>query len=100
MSARRSLAALTLVLAFAACESRITRENFEKVTDGMSYAQVRAILGSGEDQTATGTGITTYGLATGEARSNRKVYVWKDGHRTITVVFDNGKVVEKIAQGF
>lgn len=99
MTTRPALAALVLLLALAACEARVTRENFEKVSDGMTYAQVQAILGSGEDQTATGTGISGYGLATPEARSHRKVYVWKDGHKTITIVFDNGKVVEKIAQG-
>ncbi|MBM4109355.1 MAG: hypothetical protein FJ255_11215 [Phycisphaerae bacterium] len=97
---RTRIAALVLASLLAGCESKVTDENFAKVTDGMSYAQVEGLLGSGEDQTATGTGIGGAGLLTAETRSKRKVFVWKEGNKIITVVFDDGKVVEKMREGF
>lgn len=99
--ARPALAALVLasLVALSGCESKVTRENYDKVSDGMTYAHVERLLGSGEEQEAGGTGIGGAGLLTGETRSKRKVYLWKDGHKTITVVFEDGKVVEKMTEG-
>jgi len=74
----------TLLLCLAACGSRLTQENFEKVREGMSQQEVREILG----QPADASGASFLGLSSGEA-------VWKDEKTTITVHFLNDRVVSK-----
>lgn len=73
-----------LLLCLAACGSRLTQENFEKVREGMSQQEVRQILG----EPADASGASLLGLSSGEA-------VWKDDKTTITVHFLNDKVVSK-----
>jgi outer membrane protein assembly factor BamE (lipoprotein component of BamABCDE complex) len=73
-----------LLLCLAACGSRLTQENFEKVREGMSQQEVRQILG----EPADASGASLLGLSSGEA-------VWKDDKTTITVHFLNDKVISK-----
>ncbi|HKE42554.1 MAG TPA: outer membrane protein assembly factor BamE [Casimicrobiaceae bacterium] len=74
----------TLLLCLAACGSRLTQENFEKVREGMSQQEVRQILG----EPADASGASLLGLSSGEA-------VWKDDKTTITIHFLNDRVVSK-----
>jgi len=76
--------AATLLLCLAACGSRLTQENFEKVREGMSQQEVRQILG----EPADASGASFLGLSSGEA-------VWKDDKTTITIHFLNDRVVSK-----
>ncbi len=64
--------------------SRITMENFEKISKGMTYNQVVSILGEGELQVSGSTDM----------------YVWSpSGAGTISVVFKNGIVISKSQMG-
>jgi uncharacterized lipoprotein YehR (DUF1307 family) len=85
---------LALPLVLAACEQKITQANFDKVTNGMNSAQVENLLGKGEDQTASGVSIS-YGGAADVKKSPETTMVWKGKSMTITIVFKDGKVVQK-----
>lgn len=78
--ALRPLAAFLAVLAFVAC-SKITPENYERVKEGMTEAEVTAILGPPTESSAMSIlGIT--------GQSSR----WAGKESLITVQFVNGKV--------
>lgn len=84
MRVRRSLSVVILLLWLAACGSRVSQENFDKVHEGMSPKEVREILGEPSDT----EGRSFLGFSSGEA-------VWKDNKTTITVHFLNDQVISK-----
>jgi outer membrane protein assembly factor BamE (lipoprotein component of BamABCDE complex) len=84
MRAHHSIGVAILLLCLAACGSRLTQENFEKIREGMSQKEVREIL----SEPVNAEGASFLGLSSGEA-------VWKDDKTTITVRFLNDKVLTK-----
>ena len=67
-----ALALVTLLLA-AGCASRLTKENYDKLKIGMSYAEVTEILGKADTCAETlGISNCTWG---------------KDGPKTVSVIF-------------
>ena len=84
MRAHRSIAIALLALCIAACESRLSQENFDKINEGMSQKQVREILG----EPSGAEGSSFLGISGGES-------VWRDDKTTITVHFLNDQVVSK-----
>lgn len=97
------LPALLLVcaLTLAGCDQGgvVTLENFEQIQTGMTQAQVEKILGSGKDETpAAGYSIGGGGTLSSKA-SPEKIFVWREGQYSITVIFKDGKVVEKSKTG-
>lgn len=91
--------ALAACLVLGACEEKITAENYDRITNGMTLAQVEKILGTGKDDTShQGTSIGASGIASA-SRSKDQVYVWEDkGGAKIIVIFQDGKVVQKSKQ--
>jgi len=83
-SAAYLAAAIVLSVAFAGC-STVTPENFARVHDGMTEAEVVAILGK-PDETANVALMMRV-----KAVNN----IWKGGGYTITVQFTNGRVRAK-----
>jgi hypothetical protein len=81
----RLVSTLAIALLLVACGSRISQENFNRITDGMPYADVVKILG--EPQSSEGRGAL--GITAGTSK-------WKDGKHQITIVFINGKVLSKV----
>ena len=69
------------------CAGKVSKSNYDKITDGMTTAEVEKILGQGEKASA--------GVSVGNINVTGDVYVWKDGDKEITVVFKDGKVVGK-----
>lgn len=93
--------AFVILLCFmlAACENKISNENYELITNGMSRSSVEDILGPGEKQETGGTSISAAGIA-GSNRSNQIIYSWRKGQAEISVTFDtNGKVINKSKSG-
>jgi len=93
---RLALVCLVLIglgaLTLAGCGSKVTKSNLDKITNGMTLAEVEGILGKGTESTgASGT----VGDLTGSAKS----VTWKDGDKTITINFLNDKVVLKTSSG-
>ncbi|MBI3822896.1 MAG: hypothetical protein HY289_09510 [Planctomycetes bacterium] len=67
-------------------DPRITADNYEKVRDGMTIAQVQAILGSGREM----------GTRPGDREREFEWLSHAGGRRMeIRIVFENGRVVEK-----
>jgi hypothetical protein len=92
-----TLAACAL-LTLAACENKITEDNYAKITPGMDIAQVEGILGPGELQNQGGMGISGGGVASGAVANSQDTYIWKGKSMTITVVTAKGKVVQVYKQ--
>jgi hypothetical protein len=86
----RVFAALAILALWVACGSRITRENYQRIHEGMTREEVIAILGEPTDSAGLGVG----GFSAGTA-------IWKaeDG-TTISVQFVNDKVkARQFSQG-
>lgn len=88
------LGGVLLALPLAGCESKVTNDNFNQITTGMSLAQVEAILGKGENVTPTGMSVSGAGIASSSS-SKDDMYSWKDQGAEITVTIRDGKVVAK-----
>jgi hypothetical protein len=97
--ARLGLALCACVLLIA-CESKVSREKFDKVQVGMTLAQVEDLLGSGSDDTSDG-GLTVNSAGVPDISKGAadKTYVWKAGSGRIVITFSKGKVVQKQATG-
>lgn len=76
--------ALILCAAVAGCGSKLTQENFDKIQNGMSMAQVKAILGEPTEAKSVGVGPFSGVSAT-----------WKDKNTLINIQFVNDKVTLK-----
>ena len=84
MRVDRPIRIAILILVLAACGSRLSQENFDKIREGMSQKEVRDVLG----EPVNAEGSSFLGISGGEA-------VWKDNKTVITVHFLNDKVVSK-----
>jgi uncharacterized protein YcfL len=81
---RMSIAAFLAALLLAACGSKISAENFERIQTGMTQKEVVAILGEPTETSA----ISVAGLSGGMA-------TWREGNTEISVQFLNDKVQAK-----
>lgn len=74
-----------IVLCLAACGTKVTPDNYDRLQSGMSKAQVHAILGTPDD--VTGNEIGGVLSLTKET--------WKTGKHRITVTFGNDALALK-----
>ncbi|WP_293367372.1 DUF3862 domain-containing protein [Nevskia sp.] len=79
------LALLSVVVTIAACSSKVTAENYDKIGPGMSREEVHALLGKPDDSSATDVG--------GVLSLSKET--WTAGKKTLTVTFGNDKVALK-----
>lgn len=93
---------LAAALFLAACSGGINQESYDQIQVGMTQTKVEDILGSGEEQTSGGHGISSGGVLTGSNKSpaNEKTFLWKEGSMQIIVDFKDGAVVSKRKLGF
>ncbi|MBL8502304.1 MAG: DUF3862 domain-containing protein [Rhodocyclaceae bacterium] len=68
----------------AACGSKISAENFERIQNGMTQKEVVALLGEPAETNSVSIGGLSGGMAT-----------WQDGNTVISVQFVNDKVQAK-----
>ncbi|MGQ0546236.1 MAG: outer membrane protein assembly factor BamE domain-containing protein [Betaproteobacteria bacterium] len=80
---RHAVLAFAAALAIAAC-SKVTQENFARIEEGMSEAQVIAILGSPSESNS----VYVLGVSGTASR-------WSSREAVITMRFVNGKVAVK-----
>ncbi|HSC75093.1 MAG TPA: hypothetical protein VLB90_02515 [Pseudomonadales bacterium] len=81
---RQFFAAILLLATLTACGGKLTQENFNKIDNGMPYAEVVKILG--KPQSSEGGGVL--GITAGAS-------VWKDDKHQISITFINEKVASK-----
>src|SRR4051794_9671535 len=83
--------------------SKVTKENYEKIKNDMTLEQVQALLGEGAAQgdgsmVAAQAGVDLTG---GAAPPSTQDYLWENGKKSITVTFTKQKkVVGKQSSGF
>ncbi len=75
-------------------KSDVSKSSYDKITKGMTLEEVEVVLGKGK-ASETGEGLVDV-KANGTSAS---VWVWEDGDKTITVVFENNKVTRKSSVG-
>lgn len=80
----QSLGIVLAALLFAACGSKVSAENFERIQTGMTQKEVVALLGEPTETSAIGVAGLSGGMAT-----------WRDGNTEISVQFLNDKVQAK-----
>lgn len=76
--------AILLLIMLTACGKKLTQENFNRIDNGMPYAEVVKILGEPESSEAGGA----FGITAGTS-------VWRDDTHQVTIVFLNEKVTSK-----
>jgi hypothetical protein len=98
---------LVVCLLLPACgKGKVNQENFDKVTNGMTLKEVEAILGRGtKDESGDGAGIPAqFGIDVGVSNPQRnktgEVYVWEARDKKIKVFLLDGKVTNKLKEGF
>jgi hypothetical protein len=85
---------VTFVFFLFSCTSKISKENYEKISNGMTVSQVEAILGKGESQASSNVDLGDYG-----GNISSEVITWQDGMDVITITFSNGQVLAKAQSG-
>lgn len=73
--------------------SKINQENYNKIQNEMTIAEVEAILGKSTSSNTDSISIPVLGSVSG------KEAVWKDEKTTITITFVNDKVKLKTYKG-
>ncbi|NJO17394.1 MAG: outer membrane protein assembly factor BamE [Thioploca sp.] len=71
-----------LFVILGACVSKINQENYEKIQEGMTSEEVKAILGEPTESKSAGIGGLVSGTST----------IWKADGMTIDIKFLNNKV--------
>ena len=84
MRMRLLLLSIAAAVLSAACGSKISAENFERIRTGMTQKEVAAILGEPTETSAVSIAGLSGGMAT-----------WRDGNTEISVQFLNDKVQAK-----
>jgi hypothetical protein len=90
-----------LGLVSAGCKSKVTKDNYDKIVEGMTLKEVENILGEGKQQSdgsgvAAQVGVNLQGAGGG---GNAQAFVWESDNAKITVYFVNGAVKTKTKTG-
>ena len=80
---------LAILLFFSACNFKVTKANYEKIHNGMTYEEVIDILGDDYEVSSSA----------GFGGSSASCYIWENGDRCITIIFVNGRVYSKAQSG-
>src|SRR5262249_24445563 len=81
-----------LAVLLAGCGSKITKENFGKIKEGMTIDEVEKILGSGTHQSSAGVDAVGGGQAIAVGGGKTQTYTWESDKKKITIYFQEGKV--------
>jgi hypothetical protein len=88
----------TIIIAFTllliSCSSKINKDNYQKISNGMSVSQVESILGKGESQASSNVDLGEYG-----GNVSSEVITWQEGTNVISITFSNGTVMAKAQSG-
>ena len=95
----KKIITILTVLLFSAtiltsCSGKINKDNYGKISDGMSISQVESILGEGESNASSSVDLGEYG-----GNISSEVMTWQSGMKVISITFSNGKVMAKAQSG-
>ncbi len=96
MRARWTLGVVAALGILVGCQERVSNENFDKISVGMTKDQVEHILGKGKRQDVGGVSISGSGIA-GQAGGpgDTPTFIWESNGKEISVTFKDGKVISK-----
>jgi hypothetical protein len=92
------LAAVCLLLVIGSgCKNKVTKDNFDKIKEGMTVEEVEKILGSGTKHGDAAGVANQFGVDVGgglnmQRPGNTETYTWESDSKKITVYFRDGKV--------
>ena len=90
------LIAVILGLSLTSCiGSKVTKENFDKLETGitgMTVQKVKDVMGEPTEQNSGGIGLAGVGVS-------GRTMTWKDGDRSISIVFINEQAISKSQVG-
>ena len=85
----RRLAVVALAFTLAACSPKVSVQNYDKIKEGMTEDQVKAILGVGSESRSQAVKVE------GTVFTSTQT-LWRNDKGTIVVLFLNGEVQQKI----
>lgn len=85
---------LFVLIFLASCSGKINKDNYNKITNGMTISQVESILGKGESLASSNVDLGDYG-----GNISSEVITWEDGTNIISITFSNGEVMSKAQSG-
>jgi hypothetical protein len=85
---------ISLSIFLVSCSGKLNKDNYEKISNGMSVSQVESILGKGESQASSNVDLGEYG-----GNISSEVMTWQSGTKVISITFSNGKVMAKAQNG-
>ena len=86
--------ALSIFLVSCSGSGKLNKDNYDKISNGMSVSQVESILGKGESQASSSVDLGEYG-----GNVSSEVMTWQSGTKVISITFSNGKVMAKAQNG-
>jgi hypothetical protein len=89
-----STIAIAITLFLSSCSGKLNKDNYDKISNGMSVSQVVSILGKGESQASSNFDLGEYG-----GNISSEVISWQSGTKVISITFTNGKVMAKAQNG-
>jgi hypothetical protein len=95
-------AVLALAFSTACAKSRLTKENYDRITTGMSPAEVESIMGKGTEQASSSVAIPQVnvgGVSVGGGNTSSRVLTWQEGRKVVSVTFVNDKMMTKTQFG-
>jgi hypothetical protein len=87
-------AIISLSIFLVSCSGKLNKNNYDKISNGMSVSQVESILGKGESQASSSVDLGEYG-----GNVSSEVMTWQSGTKVISITFSNGKVMAKAQNG-
>ena len=88
-----------LLLAPAGCGSKVSESNYYRVQYGMDEKDVEDLLGPAATEAAGNDPASSPASKPVTERTGRKVKTWSRGSLTLSVVFVEGKVIARSADG-
>ena len=85
---------ISLSIFLVSCSGKLNKDNYEKISNGMSVSQVESVLGKGESQASSNVDLGEYG-----GNISSEVMTWQSGTKVISITFSNGKVMAKAQNG-
>lgn len=71
------------------CSAKVTRDNYDRIADGMTVDEVEDVLGASGDRMSAG-------IAVGDLELTGEKYEWRSGDARIIVIFKDGRAVAKM----
>ncbi len=81
-----------VVFMVGGCGSKVSKSNYDKITNGMSVNEVKNILGEPTSEESAGGAI-------GGLVGAGTIMIWEEGDKKISVTFKDDKVAAKIQTG-